>query len=693
MGTAGAESVSAPIESVVIIATRMPQEANDLPVSIDKVGGDQIQRGQLRVNLSESLVRVPGLVVQNRQNHAQDLQISSRGFGARSTFGVRGLRLYADGIPATMPDGQGQVSHFDLGSANRIEVMRGPFSALYGNSSGGVIALFSEDGSLGRALDIDMVAGSYGTLRSSLKFSGDTGSINYVFDVARFETDGFRQHSAVRRDNLNAKLRTELASGTRVTLVANSVDMPEAEDPLGLTRAQYESNPEQAGAGALAFDTRKSVRQHQLGLSLQHSLDGSNEVSAEIYGGQRSSRQFQSIPIATQLPSSSPGGVIDLERTYWGSDMRWTKRSALWSGPTVLIAGINYEALNERRKGFQNFTGSLLGVLGSLRRNESNAVHNFDQYVQFQWQVADAWLLHAGLRHSAVRVSSRDRYIVAGNGDDSGVASYAATTPVAGLSWRLDDRTRLYVSTGRGFETPTLNELSYRSVSAISTGLNLGLLPSRSRHFELGIKVQPADTVRVNAALFRVNTEDELAVQQNSGGRSVFQNVGSTKRQGFELSYGQQWQNGLAAAVAYTYLKAEYSDGFLSCAAPPCSVPTLKIPKGNRMPGIPESSLYGELRWHHRPAGLTAAIEMRSNGNIRVDDANSDAAPAYMVTNLRFELEQGVGEWRFREYLRIDNLTDRRYAGSVIVNEGNKRFFEPAPGRNAMLGLSIHTVW
>lgn len=693
MATAGAESLAPPIESVVIIATRIPQEANDLPVSIDKVGSDQIQRSQLRVNLSESLVRVPGLVVQNRQNYAQDLQISSRGFGARSTFGVRGLRLYADGIPATMPDGQGQVSHFDLGSANRIEVMRGPFSALYGNSSGGVIALFSEDGGPGRAMDVDMVAGSYGTLRSALKFSGDTGRINYVFDAVRFAADGFRQHSAVRRDNLNAKLRTELSSGTRVSLVANSVDMPEAEDPLGLTRSQYETNPEQAGVGTLAFDTRKSVRQNQLGLSLRQPLDGSDEVSAEFYGGQRESRQFQSIPIATQLPLSSPGGVIDLERAYWGSDMRWTRRDVLWSGPTVLVAGLNYENLNEQRKGFQNFTGSHLGVLGALRRNESNAVHNFDQYVQFQWQAAEAWLLHAGLRRSIVRVNSRDRYIVAGNGDDSGMASYAATTPVAGVSWRVDERTRLYISTGRGFETPTLNELSYRSVSATSTGLNFGLRPSRSQHFELGVKAKPADAVRLNAALFRVKTKDELAVQQNSGGRSVFQNVGSTQRQGFELSYGQQWQNGLAATVAYTYLKAEYSDGFLSCAAPPCSVPTLRIPAGNRMPGIPESSFYGELRWHHRPAGLTAAIEMRSTGSIQVDDANSDAAPAYMVANFHLELEQGVGEWRFREYLRIDNLTDRRYAGSVIVNEGNKRFFEPAPGRNAMLGLNIHTAW
>ena len=240
---ASAEPVPSNDATVVVTATRIEQASFDLPVSVDRIDSDLIQQGQLQVNLSESLARVPGLVIQNRQNYAQDLQISSRGFGARSTFGVRGLRLYEDGIPATMPDGQGQVSHFDLGSTVRIEVLRGPFSALYGNSSGGVIAAFTEDGAPGSALDADFTAGSFDTQRNAIKYSGDNGSLNYLVDVGSFHTGGYRDHSAARRNNLNVKLRFSPDESSRATLLVNSVDMPQALDPLGLTRAQYDTDP------------------------------------------------------------------------------------------------------------------------------------------------------------------------------------------------------------------------------------------------------------------------------------------------------------------------------------------------------------------------------------------------------------------------------------------------------------------
>ena len=682
-----------PAESVVIIATRMPQAVGGLPVSADTLDEELIRQGGWRVNLSESLGPVPGIVAQNRQNYAQDLQISSRGFGARSTFGVRGLRLYSDGIPATMPDGQGQVSHFDLGSAARIEVMRGPFSTLYGNSSGGVIAVFTEDGKPEAAFDTDFFAGDHGTQRGALKFSGDTGQFNYVAGAAHFKTDGFRKHSSVQRDTLNAKFRTLVSDGTDVTLIANSVEMAKAEDPLGLTRAQYEADPRQAGTGALSFDTRKSVRQQQLGLILHKALNASSEINAEFYGGQRASRQFQSIPVATQLSAANPGGVIDLKRSYWGGDMRWTSRGTLLSTPTSLVLGLNYESMAEQRKGFQNFVGTTLGVLGSLRRNEDNGVQNFDQYLQWQWQPADKWLLQAGLRHSLLRVRSQDRYVVPGNGDDSGSVEYSATTPVAGASWKLAENAHLYAAAGRGFETPTLNELSYRSISGTTTGLNLGLRPSRSNHYEVGVKLAPMAGASINAALFRVNTRDELVVQQNAGGRSVFQNVGSTRRHGLELSYAQQWTKAWSTTLAYSRLDAVYATDFLSCSASPCTVPVFRVPAGSRMPGIPRSSLYAEFAWKPAPEGMSAALEVRSAGKVFVDDANSDAAEAYTVANLRLELEQKISDWRLREFFRADNLTDRRYAGSVIVNESNRRYFEPAPGRALTLGVSLHTAW
>jgi len=275
------------LSPVVVTATRIEASSFDLPVSIDAVEQDQIQHQQARVNLSESLVRVPGIVVQNRQNYAQDLQISSRGFGARATFGVRGVRLVADGIPVTMPDGQGQTATFDLDTAKRIEVLRGPFSAIYGNASGGVIQIFTADGPQFPTLKASALAGSYGTRKLGIQFGGQAGLLNYIGSLSRFDTDGYRDHSATRRDQLNGKFRLALDADSSLSLVVTALDQPETQDPLGLTREQVELDPRQAGTGALAFNTRKSILHSQGGLIYERRLSSEDSLHLVGYLGQR----------------------------------------------------------------------------------------------------------------------------------------------------------------------------------------------------------------------------------------------------------------------------------------------------------------------------------------------------------------------------------------------------------------------
>src|SRR6202161_2200738 len=253
------------LDTIVVTATRIAESSRDLPVSIDRVDRRTLSVGQLEVNLSESLITVPGVSVQSRQNYAQDLQLSVRGFGARSSFGVRGLRLYSDGIPGTMPDGQGQFSQFDLGSADHIEVLRGPFSALYGNSSGGVIAIFTEDAPPGFELGSTLEYGSLDTQRYAALLGGDTGPVNYLLDVSHFQTDGYRRHSEAQRNLLNSKVRVKLDDVSQLTFIVNAVEMPFVQDPLGLTVAQVVADPLQAGTGADMFNTRKSLGQEQGG--------------------------------------------------------------------------------------------------------------------------------------------------------------------------------------------------------------------------------------------------------------------------------------------------------------------------------------------------------------------------------------------------------------------------------------------
>src|SRR5712675_1220081 len=316
----GALADTAELSAIVVTATRVAESSRDLPVSIDRVDRAALAKGQLQVNLSESLITVPGVSVQSRQNYAQDLQLSVRGFGARSSFGVRGIRLYSDGIPGTMPDGQGQFSQFDLGSADHIEVLRGPFSALYGNSSGGVIAIFTEDAKPGYLLDGKAEYGTFNTQRYALKTGGDDRVVNYVVDAAHFQTDGYRFHSDAERNNFNAKLRFGASETSTVTVVANAIETPFVQDPLGLTRAQLAANPEQAGTGAIPFNTRKSLGQEQLGLVFDDKLSGNDEVIFYGYGDHRATTQYQAIPQATQQNAPLyPGGVIDLDRAFWGA--------------------------------------------------------------------------------------------------------------------------------------------------------------------------------------------------------------------------------------------------------------------------------------------------------------------------------------------------------------------------------------
>jgi len=688
----GALADTAELSAIVVTATRVAESSVDLPVSVDRVDRRAIADGQLQVNLSESLITVPGVSVQSRQNYAQDLQLSVRGFGARSSFGVRGIRLYSDGIPGTMPDGQGQFSQFDLGSADHIEVLRGPFSALYGNSSGGVIAIFTEDAKPGYLLDGKAEYGTFNTQRYALKTGGDDGAVNYVVDAAHFQTDGYRFHSDAERDNFNSKLRIATGEASTLTFVANVVETPSVQDPLGLTRAQLAADPRQAGTGAVRFNTRKSLEQEQVGAVYDGKLSANDDLSAMLYTGHRATTQFQAIPQATQQNAPLyPGGVIDLDRAYWGVDAHVTDARDV-AGPLQVVAGINYDDLAEARKGYLNYVGSRLGVAGAVRRDQANHVYDFDQYLQAQWDPHARWRVIAGVRNNLVEVSSHGHIPVLDGADSS--VRFSAVNPVGGVTFRASSAVNLYGSYGKGFETPTLNDLAYRSVDGSLAGLNFGLKPARSDNYEAGVKAG-SDHVRANLAAFYIKTVDELAVLQNSGGRTVSQNIGETNRRGMELAVDADWTGGFSGRLAYTYIRAVVGQAYATCIEAPCNPlahPGGPLPAnyktvnaGSHLPAVPMNSLYAGLTWSYAPLGFSTTLETQGRARIYVDDRNSDAAAGFWVANLRAGFEQETRHWRFTEFARLDNLADRAYVGSVIVNETNSRFFEPAPGRTAYI--------
>lgn len=670
---AAAPSERAPlrIAPIVITPTREETSSFDVPASVDVLDQEEIRTAQPQVNLSETLVRVPGVVAQNRQNYAQDLQISSRGFGARASFGVRGIRLFADGIPATSPDGQGQAATFDLSTAQRIEVLRGPFSALYGNSSGGVIALFTEDGPGDPTLTLDAGAGSFDTSKFGLKFGGQTGDLNYIGHASRFETDGFRDHSAARRDQINTKFTYSLDEDASLTFIATTLHQPETQDPLGLTKAVAESDPESVVSQAIQFNTRKSIRHDQEGLVYENRLSGRNTVRLLGYVGNRRIRQFLAFP---GTGTTSSGGVVDLDREFGGVDARFTHKTSLADAPLTLTAGVAYDNQEERRKGFVNNNGTI----GDLKRDEDDRVYNVDEYLQAEWLFAPKWRGILGVRHSTVKFKSDDHFIVLpDNPDDSGSVTFRSTNPVAGVLYHFSPKINLYANAGRGFETPTFAELAYRP--DLQPGLNFDLKPSKSNNYEVGLKSFVDENTRLNLALFWIDTEDEIVVANNDLGRTRFQNAGKTERWGAELALETALGHGFSTYAALAYIDAEYADPFM--------IGTTLIPAGNKIPGVPRATAYGELSWRHKAYGFHTAVEARWSDEIFVNDENSESADSYTVVNWRAGFEQKGDRWAFAEFVRVDNLFDRRYIGSVIVNATGGRFYEPAPDRNYFAGI------
>ncbi|MBF0211948.1 MAG: TonB-dependent receptor [Magnetococcales bacterium] len=676
------------LDTVVVTGSRVEHDSFDLPASVDGVDLSRIRADHPRVNLSEALAAVPGVTVLNRQNHAQDLQISSRGFGARSAFGVRGVRLISDGIPATMPDGQGQVATFNLDQAERIEVLRGPMSSIYGNHAGGVIQLFTRDGKGAPRVDGGLFVGSDDTWKVDGNASGESRGLGYVLDASRLVGDGYRDHSAVERNQQFIKLTHAPDLSSRLTLLGNGFSQ-QAEDPLGVTWNRYSQNPRGVEPAAELYNTRKSIDHVQGGFRYERRFDAQSVVVSG-YSGQRSVKQFQSIPwtlqqIAADAPESDPvrkhpGGVIAFDREFAGFLGNWSSRLPLFDGQLTTTVGLDYEYALDDRRGYANFSGTTLGVQGALRRQEEDRMVSVDPYAQLEW-LGEQWGVSAGLRYSHVTFSVDDHYVTTGNGDDGGRVRYANLTPMAAVLYRWSPTFNLYVSAAKGFETPTLGELFY---SGSDGSFSYTLEPAESIHLETGFKWWLGDHSRVNVALFQIRTERELVVDASAGGRTSYRNAGLTVRRGVEAAVTSQWGHGLATHLAMTQLEARYAEPF---TARILGIPTV-VEVGSRLPGVPERMVFGEVSWRHDPSAFHVALEGIARGKIEVEDSNrQQPAEAYAIANLRLGWEQAMGGWNWSEFVRVDNLADRRYIGSVVVGDGNGRFYEPAPGRGWSLGM------
>jgi iron complex outermembrane receptor protein len=687
-GAAHAQETPASSE-VFVQSGRLAQKQFDAPASVRVIDGESIRNAGAQVNLSEALAQAPGVVALNRNNYAQDVQISIRGFGSRSAFGLRGIRLITDGIPATTPDGQGQASTVSMTSAERIEVLTGPLAQLYGNSAGGVIQTFTREATDQPQLDVSTTFGSYGLRRNDVQFSGRTGSVGIVADYSTFEIDGYRKNSAAERKQFNGVLTTQLQDDTRLKLVANMFDMPLAQDPLGLKMSELQPDPRRAGNNAELDRTRKSVQQHQLGAVLDHRFNNDLQMQWRLYSGTRSNLQYQA---RTSVAASA---WVGLERDFYGLGAQLKGKSSQWAqGPVDWVLGFDLDQSAERRQGGDTVNGE---KSGDLKRNELNKASNNDAYGQVNWHWIDAqghnpYTFTAGVRHSQVKLDNKDDLpLVDGNG--TGSVRYSATNPVLGATWHALDTLNVYANWGKGFETPTLAEAAYTVESNAIKGLfNTSLLASRSQHSEAGLKWTPAPGTRVDANVFRITTDNEIVTLKSAGGKTAYKNATSTLREGSELAVTHDWTAQWRSQLSMAWLRAQYDADFTSGTTP--------VAAGKRMPGIPDQQLFASLQWADegfaskakpRPMGWSASAEWVARSGFWANDTNdADARVAGGgQLNVRVRHRSVWGPVRAEAWAGVDNMMNQALVGSVIVNQAARQYFEPGLPRNWMTGVKL----
>jgi iron complex outermembrane receptor protein len=684
VSTQALAEINLDLNPVVVTATRSAQNSFDLPVSIDAVDSETIHDARLGANLSEVSPRIPGVVINNRYNSAQELAISTRGFGARSLFGVKGVRVYADGIPLTTPDGQGQLGALNLDTVGQVEFLRGPFSALYGNSSGGVVQVITRDGAKTPTLTGGITFGSYNTRREVLTLEGQQADVNYIVSASQITSDGYRDHSEYRKDNFNSKISFNLNEDTKLTLVANYMNQPYTDDPQALTPTQFKTDSKQAKADSYTGNTRVIRDQTYGGFTLDHNLSDTQSLRMMAYYGERSNLQY--------LPTSASG----YKRDFGGTDIRWTYKDTLLTRPFSLALGASYDMMkdDDRRRWSTKSGSTPVGVRTTLTRDEVQKAWNVDQYAQATFEPTDRLLLIAGMRHSTIKMNVDDKFLTNATGDDGGSLEYSNTSPVLGATFKVTPTFNVYANYGEGFETPTFAEMSYSNATT-GAGPNLSMKPSKTKNYEIGAKAFVTDNTRVNLALFKIDAKNEIAVDVNNAADSFtsYKSVAETQRKGLELSIDSRLPYNFSFYGAYTLMDAEFKNNF--CGGATCTSST-RVTSGNKIPGTYTATTYSELMWKYPAYGFSTAVEAIYVSSTNAYDSNiaytSTAADgkykldSNTLFNLRAGFTQQIDNWKLTEFARVDNLSDQSYVSSIKVNSAQA--FEPGPGRNYTVGVS-----
>jgi len=649
------------LPTVEVSAPRLAREIYATPAAVSTIEQDAIAQGQQRVRLDESLNRVPGVFLQNRDNFAQGQRISIRGFGARAPFGVRGITVMVDGIPYTLPDGQAQLDAIDLDSAERIEVIRGPSSVLYGNAAGGVIDITTADGRDNPGTRLRMGAGSDGYQKMALQNGGVQGDWSHHISLTALNVDGYREQSSTEKYLLNAKLRRELGSDRALTAIINLLDNPRSEDPGALNAREVAEGRDQAAPNSLALDAGQTVDQQLIGLQYEDLSAGEGELYLKGFIAQRDFEQ--------QLPFVG-SSRLGYQRDYMGASAEYHHEVTLGNLPLNYIVGV--DAARQKDDRFRNDVNPQ-GAVGEPLADETQTATSTGVFVQGDLALSELLTLSLGTRFDRVDLDVDDDF--AADGDQSGQRTFNEWSGSAGLSYRYRPQHQAYINTGTAFETPTFSEFA----NPAGGGFNPSVEPQKAWNREVGLRgyIEPL-ALDYDVALFSVRVRDEL-VPYDEGGRTFYQNAGDTNRDGVELALGWQLADQWRLDSALTLARYEFDE---------FATPSERF-DGNRIPGLPEQTWVNQLTWENLDERF-ATLETEYVGDLVADNANETSVDSYWLVNLRvgdgWQLSQ---QTRLSAYVGLRNLLDEEHYSNVRLNGTFGRFYEPAPGRSVYGGVEL----
>lgn len=634
---------------VMVTAARLETASGDLPYALSVLSQSQIQRAQSQSSLFESMTRLPGVFVLNADNFSQDLRISIRGFGARSAFGIRGIRILVDGLPESTPDGQAEVDNIDVGAIRRMELLRGAAAGLYGNASGGILNLMTEEPADRPFVEMQGTGGSFGFQRYQVKTGFYVKKVGVFASLSQNQAVGYRSQSSMQQTTANLKMRWQPTRTLRLSLLANYGYSPYAQDAGGLTAAEVATDRRKARAASRQFDGGEITRQGKVGLVLEKKWSARHSLDVKAFV---SNKNF-----ANRLAFKN-GGWVEFDRLFGGASLTYQFKSAVYRSQV----GVEWNEQQDYRTRYDNLDGQK-GVLtlDQTERFSSTGVFWINEYTPFK-----KWIFNASTRLDGLKLSANDQFL--DNGDQSGAQQFVRFNPAVGMVYVAAPGLRLYTNLASNFETPTLNELSANPYGP--GGFNPELAPQQSLNYELGVKGQPTARLGLEVAVFQIRLRDELVPYQlvAAPGRTFYRNAGASIRLGVESALNYRFSKGFSGTLNYTYSDFKYKDYEANGARF----------DGNRQPGVPQHQVFAVLQWEHR-SGFFMSVQARRVSKVFVDDANSAYDPAYTLGALRaaysIVLPKGV---QMEPFAGVNNLFGATYSNNLLLNAVGGRFFEPA---------------